>query len=287
MIGWYTKRFIRELAGRWCPDDTVLLSFPVKPRCRWPVGRPNEHLYSIINARRAHYAQLLEFFLGLAPSLATINKHPDASIPTQPSWINGWMPALDGVALYGLVAREKPKLIIEIGSGNSTKFARRAVTDHGLKTRIVSIDPQPRAEIDSLCDRVIRQPAEETDLGLYDELQSGDILYVDNSHVAMMNSDATVVFLDILPRLKPGVVVEIHDIMLPYDYPDHWARRFYSEQYLLACYLLAMGHRFEVLFPSSFVSIDPELSTVMKPFWSLESLQGVETHGVSFWLKML
>ena len=64
--------------------------------------------------------------------------------------INGWLPGLDSAALYAFLARTDPALYLEVGSGNSTKFARRAITDHGLRTRLVSIDPQPRAEIDAL-----------------------------------------------------------------------------------------------------------------------------------------
>jgi Methyltransferase domain len=180
----------------------------------------------------------------------------------------------------------KPARYFEIGSGNSTKFVARAVKDNALRTQLVSVDPQPRTEIDELCDRVIRAPVEEIDLGLFDDLAAGDILYVDNSHRCFMNSDATVVFLEILPRLKPGVIVQLHDVTLPYDYPPQWADRFYSEQYLLACYLLARGERFEILLPAYFASHDGPLKRVLEPLWGRESMRGVETHGCSFWLRM-
>ena len=66
-----------------------------------------------------------------------------------PTWENGWFPALDAVTLYGLVATRNPRWYVEVGSGNSTRFVRRAIRDHGLRTRILSIDPGPRAEIDA------------------------------------------------------------------------------------------------------------------------------------------
>jgi predicted O-methyltransferase YrrM len=280
------KRRIRRLAGEWSPADTILLDYPVKPKCRWPIGRPHPELWRILNANRDAYADLLRSFLPFGPRFANIPKDAKEAGQTEPYWINGWMPALDGVALYALTALNKPKRYFEVGSGNSTKFAARAVKDHGLATRIVSIDPEPRAEIDQLCEKIIRAPVEDVDVAFFDELECNDILYIDNSHRAFMNSDATVLLLDVLPRLKPGVIVHVHDVTLPYDYPEAWAGRFYSEQYLLACYLLALGTRFEVLLPSSFVSFDEQLKGIMDPLWGQEFMRGVETHGCSFWLRM-
>lgn len=101
-----------------------------------------------------------------------------------------------------------------------------------------------------------------------------------------MNSDATVVFLDILPRLKSGVFVEFHDIMLPLDYPVAWQEWYYSEQYLLAAYLLAEGNNFEIVLPNTFIGQDPELRGIMSPFWEDPRINGIETHGASFWIRM-
>jgi hypothetical protein len=199
--------------------------------------------------------------------------------------VNGWLPGLDSAALYTFLARTDPALYLEVGSGNSTKFARRAIEDHGLRTRLVSIDPQPRAEIDALCDEVVRSPAEEVDLTVYDRLGAGDVLFVDNSHRCLQNSDATVMFLEVLPRLQPGVLVEFHDIVLPEDYPPEWLDRFYSEQYLLAAYLLAGGDRLSVELPNHFVSTDAELAAILAPLWDDPALAGVERHGGSFWIR--
>jgi hypothetical protein len=145
--------------------------------------------------------------------------------------------------LYSLLAQHNPRHYVEVGSGNSTKFARRAIRDHGLQTRITSIDPFPRAEIDSICDRVIREPVEHVALDTFDMLQPGDILFIDSSHRTFMNSDVTALSLDVLPRLPAGVIVEVHDITLPGDYPPQWTGRYYSEQYLLAAYLLGPRQR--------------------------------------------
>jgi hypothetical protein len=180
----------------------------------------------------------------------------------------------------------RPKHFLEVGSGNSTKFARKAISDHRLDTKIISIDPHPRAEIDMLCDQVLREPVEAISLDIFDRLEAGDILYVDNSHRVFMNSDATVIFLDVIPRLRSGVFVEIHDVTLPYDYPSEWIDRHYSEQYLLAAYLLARGNRFEILLPNTFISYENELRDILTPLWQRAEMQNVETHGVSFWIQM-
>ena len=211
----------------------------------------------------------------------------DPAHPEEPAWCNGWLFGLDAAAIYGLLAEGNPKRYFEVGSGNSTKFARRAIRDRKLRTTITSFDPHPRAEVDRICDKVVRHPVENVDPSVFQELESGDILYIDNSHRAFMNSDVTVVFLEILPRLKPGVIVEFHDIFLPWDYPPDWDRRYYSEQYLLATWLLGGGQRSEILLPNMFISSDDDLKRVLAPIWDEEKLKTVGNYGGSFWMKML
>lgn len=278
---------LRRAAREVSPQTVVLLDYPLVSRQRWDEDHPHRRLHDLLDREREVYRSNLQSFLPLMDRLVTIpERRTAATPPAEPCWINGWMPALDGVALYGLLATRNPKLYMEVGSGNSTKFARRAIQDHRLDTKIVSIDPQPRAEIDGLCDEVVRTPVEEVGLELFDRLAPNDILYVDNSHRVFMNSDATTIFLDVLPRLKAGVWVEIHDVTLPYDYPAAWVDRHYSEQYLLAAYILAEGTRFDVVLPNAFVARDAELARVLAPLWERSEMKNVATHGVSFWLTM-
>ena len=278
---------IRRLARYLSPGNTILLEYPVNPAPRWDMSSPHSQLLEILNADRARYKEVLESFLRFIPSLLAVNKLGSKRNPTEPCWINSWIPALDCVALYSFIALRRPRKYIEIGSGNSTKFAYRSVLDNEVGTEIISIDPDPRAEIDDICSTVIRQPVEDVDLDMFGDLQENDILYVDDSHTVFMNSDATVVFLDIIPRLNRGVIVEIHDVTLPYDYPREWVGRYYSEQYLLASYLLAGGNRFKVILPSYFVSYDNGLRSILNPLWNRPEMQDVQTHGCSFWIQML
>jgi hypothetical protein len=208
-----------------------------------------------------------------------------------PCWMNDWLDGLDTFALYGFVATRNPALYVEVGSGYSTKVVRRAIKDRNLRTKITSIDPNPRTEIDKLCDSVVRQPLEKCDLKVFDSLTASDILFMDGSHRCFMNSDVTVLFLEILPRLKPGVLVHLHDIFLPLDYPPYWEyqyypHRYWSEQYLLAASLLAGHSGYEVVLPNHYISITERLAAGLDGFWSDARLAGVPHGGSSFWIQI-
>lgn len=95
-----------------------------------------------------------------------------------------------------------------------------------------------------------------------------------------------VFFLEVFPRLQKGVIVHIHDVYLPYDYPDFMCERFYSEQYGLAMYLLANPERYRPILPNYFIHQDPKLNQIMDPLWDHPNLKGVERHGGSFWLEI-
>jgi hypothetical protein len=280
-------RLLARIAQAASPETVALLNYPIHQKQRWDLENPHQGLHEIINRNRELYQSYLQEVRALSEYFTAISERQEPTAPAgEPCWINGWMPALDGVALYGFLVAQRPKLFMEVGSGNSTMFARKAIADHGLETEIVSIDPHPRAEIDALCDEVIRRPAEEVDTEIFSRLGRGDILYIDSSHRVFMNSDVTALFLDVIPLLKPGVLVEIHDILLPYDYPKEWIDWYVSEQYLLAAYLLAKGDLFDIVLPTTFISHDAELSGILTPLWEREEMRNVERHGCSFWLRM-
>jgi Methyltransferase domain len=291
----FDRYFSWRLEKFTAPEYLISLEYPINPIPRYGYGKPSHpELTKIIEAGKARYEQYLSRFLEYTDDLIQIPEKPSHPNTTAPVWLNDYFSALDAVALYGFLCVKNPQTYLEIGSGYSTRFARRAINEHVLQTKIISIDPYPRAEIDSICDRVIREPAEELDLKIFDDLQSGDILFIDSSHRCFSNSDVAVAFLDILPRLRKGVVVHIHDIFLPYDYPPSWAIRHYSEQYLLAACLLDEGGKIDILLPNAFVSMNEELSTIMQPLWDQPQLQRAHKHycdltegfsGVSFWFE--
>jgi hypothetical protein len=249
---------------------------------RYGYGRPpHEGLNEIIRRGDERYAETLKRFAAYGDDLAQIAIH--ATDPDAPSWITDFIPGLDGAALYGFLRDRKPAEYMEIGSGNSTKFVARARRDEGCSTRLTSIDPYPRAEIDTLCDEVIRRPLESVDLAVFDRLRAGDILFFDGSHRVFMNSDVVAFFLDVLPKVPPGVLVGVHDIYLPDDYPPAIAERWYSEQYPLAMHVLR--DRDEIELPAHYVSRHPQLSHALDEVWGRPELAHapVQRHGVAFW----
>ena len=279
------KQFLKLLSPK---HQKLILDYRVDFRPRFGHGKPaHAGLYAAIDANRDDYRKILnaagefrDVFLGIRD--ASVEKDE-----TKPSWNNSFLPGLDIVALYTMIRLKKPVRYIEIGSGNSTKVAFKAIRDGQLPTAITSIDPFPRAAIDSLADKVMRIPVETMDdFSLFRELESGDILFIDNSHRALPNSDATVCFLEIIPLLKKGVIVHIHDIYLPYDYPQFMCDRFYSEQYVLASMILANPVKYRPLLPNFFISEDQELSNILSGLWNTSALHGVERHGGSFWMEI-
>lgn len=261
----------------------VVLDYPVTGKPRYGYGMPaHSGLTDLISENDTTYVAFLERALKYKDAFTAIPlRH--RSVSSEPCWANGWLPALDMVANYTLLAERGPEHYLEIGSGESTKLARRAIIDNELSTRITSIDPNPRAEVDRLCDAVLRQRLEDADLSVFSDLRPGDFVFFDGSHRCSMNSDVTVFFLEVLPNLPRGVVVGLHDIELPWDYPPSWTRRYYNEQYMLATYLLARGGSLDIVFPARYTTVTPHLETILRPLWSDPRLNGVEPSGASFW----
>ena len=267
--------------------QNLFLEYKVNFKPRYGNGLPSHPLlYDIINSGRKEYAALLSKMLSYTSQFQDIKKSGSDSDPLHPTWNNGYLPGLDIMGIYTLLAEIKPRKYIEVGSGYSTKVAYRAKQQNNLDTEIISIDPQPRAEIDKLADKIIREPFENTDFRFINDLDENDILFIDNSHRILPNSDSLVFFLEVLPFLKKGVIVHLHDIYLPFDYPQFMCDRFYSEQYGLAMFLLANPTKYRPILPNYFISTDKELSGIIEPVWNHPNLEGVERHGGSFWLRI-
>ncbi len=269
--------------------QSVFLEYKVDFKPRFGHGNPpHKGLTDAINSNRKIYADHLNYFLEFKNIFHEIKLSSIETNENNPAWNNGFFPGLDIIALYGMIRKNKPKRFVEIGSGNSTKVVRKAIQDGNLETKITSIDPVPRANIDHLADVVIRKPVEAlTDFSIISDLEENDILFIDNSHRCFPNSDVTVCFLELFPLLKKGVIVHIHDIYLPYDYPQFMCDRAYSEQYLLATYILANPTKYFTICPNYFISEDAELKKILEPVWNHKSLDTVERHGGSYWLQIM
>ena len=267
--------------------QNLFLDYKVTFKPRYGHGNPpHAELNAIINSERNEYKRILNRALIYKDQFFSIKQAKDETNKNFPGWNNGFLPGLDIIGLYTIVSEFKPNKYLEIGSGNSTKVVFKAKKDQKLQTKIISIDPYPRAEIDHLADELHRVPFENIDFTTIDQLEENDILFIDNSHRILPNSDAMVCFLEILPRLKKGVIVHIHDIYWPYDYPQFMCDRFYSEQYGLGLMILCNPNRYKTILPNYFISEDNDLKTILNPIWENASLKNVEQHGGSYWLKI-
>jgi Methyltransferase domain len=276
------RRFADRLDGR----SSLVLNYPTSAenRPRYGYERPTHpELDELIRRSDDAYEDVLGSILAHREALSRIPSSPNDV--REPAWRNPYLPALDGAALYTFLCERRPSLYVEIGSGNSTRFAARAKCDSGLETEIVSIDPHPRVEMEALCDRAIRAPLETVDLAVFDKVEQGDIVFMDGSHRVFMNSDAVVFFLDVLFRLPPGVLVAVHDIYLPDDYDPWEADDFYSEQYLLAVALLADPGKLRIVLPADYVEKHSHLRQVLQPLWNEPALSGADHYGCAFWIE--
>ena len=194
----------------------------------------------VISAMQTFGADLLRIAEGRA---ATLAERPAR-------FGQDWFPRLDAAAAYTLVRQASPRRIIEIGSGHSTRFLAQAVVDGALATDFLCIDPQPRAPLSGLPVRHAIRLFGDQDAADAATLEPSDILFVDSSHIVMPGTDVDRLVLDVLPRLKAGVLVHFHDIFLPDPYPEEWAWRGYNEQIVVGA--LLQGGAFAPVFASHY-----------------------------------
>jgi hypothetical protein len=207
--------------------------------------------YEAIGARlarcHASFARVVAEIERLAPALEAIGSA--ASAPA-PRWGQDWFPRLDAAAAYAMVRWRRPARIVEVGSGHSTRFLARAIVDGGLATRLVAVDPAPRAPLPPSVEHV-QLPVHRAPQDVFADLASGDVLFVDSSHVLMPGSDVDYLLNRVWLGLPAGVLVHFHDVFLPDDYPSAWAWRGYNEQQGIAPLLAGGGA--EALFASHYV----------------------------------
>lgn len=267
--------------------QNLFLEYKVNFKPRYGHGKPpHKLLYDIINAHRSEYSLLLNDAIKFCEVFHKLRKMDQEKDALRPVYNNGYLPGLDIIMLYTIIAHYKPQTYFEVGSGNSTKVAYKAIRENNLNTKIISVDPVPREEIDQITDAIIRKPFEDISFEAIFSLKENDILFIDSAHRILPNSDSMVFYLEVLPKLQKGVILHIHDIYLPYDYPQFMCNRFYSEQYGLAMNLMANSNKFKPIMPNYFVSQDEELRKILSPVWNHPNLDGVEQHGGSFWLRI-
>lgn len=204
-------------------------------------------LEALIAAEEPRLAAVLAAIEDQAAALDHIAE--DAEAPA-PRWGQGWFPGLDAAALYALIRARAPSTIIEVGSGHSTRFMARAVADAGLDTKVIAIDPEPRAALGALPVDWRREMLSPAHLPLFAALGPSDIAFFDSSHILAPGTDVDLILNRILPVLPTGVLAHLHDVFLPDSYPASWAWRGYNEQNAVAGLLL--GGAFRIAFASHY-----------------------------------
>ena len=166
------------------------------------------------------------------------------------SFANGMFTSGDAEFLYNMVRLKKPKRVIEIGSGNSTLLVieairRNRVLQSDYVCEHTCIEPYETPWLERSGVKVRREVVEAVDNSVFQQLESGDLLFIDSSHVIRPQGDVLCEFLEILPTLKKGVIVHIHDIFTPRDYPKAFVVdkvHFWNEQYLMEALLSGNPH---------------------------------------------
>jgi len=133
-----------------------------------------------------------------------------------------------------MVRRFRPRRIVEVGSGHSTRFFARAAADAGCGTRITAIDPAPRATLAGLDIDLVRARVQQAGAAPFAALSESDFLAIDSTHVLAPGSDVELLVHHVLPAMPAGVRVHFHDVFLPDEYPGAWAWRRYNEQSAVA-----------------------------------------------------
>lgn len=206
--------------------------------------------------------------------------------PTEYYAINDLYPPLDAWVLEAILRHFRPRRMIEVGCGFSTLVSARVNREHlGGEMRVTCIEPYPRPFLDNLSGvadlRV--EKVQDTPIEVFAELQESDILFIDTSHTVKTGGDVNWIYHEIIPRLAPGVVIHLHDIFLPREYPESWVmeRWGWNEAYLVRSFL-SFNAAFEILWGTQYMLAYHE-PDVLAAFPGLQRY--AERGGASFWIR--
>lgn len=198
---------------------------------------------------------------------------------------------IDGAILYCTIRKYKPRKIVEIGSGYSTLLSLLALQKNreersDCQGEMTAIEPYPKDFLKQSLDGVgqlIVDKVENVPLSTFEALAENDILFIDSSHTVKIGGDVVYEILEIIPRLKKGVLIHIHDIFMPWEYPKNWVKNrhiFWTEQYLLQAFL-AFNRNFEILWSAGYMHAKmPEMLAQYFPYYDSTRQQAG-----SFWMR--
>ncbi len=257
--------------------------FPLQEEIDWKGLDMRRKLPAIeINAEQA-----ITLLGTLAPYAAELQSIPYERTPESLFWFdNLTFTDFDAAVLHGMLRHLKPKRYIELGCGFSSFISSRALkrnSEEGAPCEALYADPGPLRDMTGFVvhGKMHYQPVQSLPLELFGELDAGDVLFIDTSHVLKIQSDVEHELLRILPSLKAGVWIHLHDVFTPYDYPEDWLKKplplSCNEQYALEC-LLSGGDRYKVELP--LYMLWKERFEVLQPL-----LPRGKTRPHSFWIR--
>jgi predicted O-methyltransferase YrrM len=268
MVPAYHSDVGRALMPNW-EQEALLVPLDWPGVVNRPLGRhPYDWLMERLTAP-AHVDRFRSFAALMGKCDGDFRDVPTHETDTTTPYIeNGYFHLGDALALTAMICQARPKQYVEIGSGNSTRFARRAIARYQARTKITCIDPNPRASVKGIADEWMPESVLHTPMHVFENLEPGDILFLDGSHLMFDGTDTEHILLRVYPRLKPGVIIHVHDIFLPYAYPSRCDHLYWNEQHALASLLL---HK--------------PMSDVLAPVHFMWGKGLIANEGVSFWLK--
>lgn len=216
---------------------------------------------------------------------------PKKKVENEFYYHNGSFPSGDAELYYSMIRKFKPQKIIEIGSGFSTLIALEAINtnkaiDVEYNCQLSCIEPYEMPWLNSLNINVYREKVENVGLPIFQTLKSGDLLFIDSSHIIKPQGDVVFELLQLLPNLEPGVFIHFHDIFSPYNYPVSWLKeefRLWNEQYLLEAFL-SYNNQFKIIAAMAYLK-DEYPQSLRKAFPVLNS-EWDRSPG-SFWLQKI
>lgn len=194
-------------------------------------------------------AQLKEarawFTTDVTAALNDTDVHADACAE---NGADGYGP-MEAQFLHAFIATRRPRRVVQVGAGVTTAVILAAAKRHGVDVAVTAVDPYPTPLLERLASdgaiTLLRSPAQTVAMETFTDLEEGDLLLVDSTHTVKVGSEVNRLILEVFPRLQPGVVVHVHDIMFPYDYqPDALDGRlfFWDESTLLHAFLIGNDH---------------------------------------------
>jgi hypothetical protein len=201
--------------------------------------------------------------LDLLRDLGSCYRGELVELSQQFDFANGFFGDFDAAVYYALIRHFKPRRVVEVGGGYSTVIAERALAQNrnsGNDGKLTCIEPYPEPRLtDAVTDaELIKLPVQDVPIDFFAKLEANDILFIDSSHTVKFGSDVCYLFLEVLPTLKPGVWVHVHDIFFPNDYPSEWLfekRLALNEQYLLEAFL-TFNARVSICMSNHWLAID-------------------------------